>query len=94
MTSARFIADIGRDPQVGLTFAGRQEPARQARHLHPIAGSAQVIRDKAAFAEHWIDDLDAGSRTGIDTPGMVMLKISAQRVHYWDGEESGEVSLG
>ena len=52
-----------------------------------------MIRDKAAFAEHWIDDLDRWFPDGIETPGMVMLKVSAQRIHYWDGEESGEVAV-
>lgn len=91
---ARFIAEIGRDPQVGLSFAGAKSLLGKPGIFIHIAGTAQVIRDKAAFAEHWIDDLDRWFPDGIETPGMVMLKVSAQRIHYWDGEESGEVAVG
>lgn len=27
------------------------------------------------------------------TPGIVLIKVRAQRVHYWDGEDSGDVKL-
>jgi general stress protein 26 len=90
---ARFIGEIGRDPHVGLGFSGAKSLLGKPGIFIHIAGRAQVIRDKAAFAEHWVEDLERWFPEGIDTPGMVMLKVSAQRVHYWDGEESGEVSL-
>ena len=30
---------------------------------------------------------------GIETPGLVLLKVHASRLHYWDGEDEGEVKL-
>ncbi len=92
--SARSIAEIERDPHVGLAFSGAKSLLGKPGIFINIAGRAQVIRDKGAFAEHWVADLERWFPEGIDTPGMVMLKVSAQHVHYWDGEENGEVSLG
>ena len=35
----------------------------------------------------------AGFEQGIDTPGVVLVKVHATRIHYWDGEDEGEVPL-
>lgn len=56
-----------------------------------VEGEASIIRDKAAFADHWSADIDRWLPDGIDTPGMALIKVHAVRVHYWDGEEEGEV---
>ena len=53
-----------------------------------------MIHDKAAFAEHRDKSLDRWFPQGVDTPGTVMIAVAAQRVHYWDGEEEGEVAVG
>jgi general stress protein 26 len=58
-----------------------------------VEGTAEVIRDKARFADHWDSSLDRWFPQGIDTPGAVMLQVSAGRIHYWDGEDEGEVTL-
>ncbi len=84
---SRTVADIGRDPQVALAFQGD-------KHFQvAVEGRAEVIRDKSAFAEHWTPDLDYWFKDGIDTPNLAMLRVRAVRVHYWDGEDEGEVKL-
>lgn len=52
-----------------------------------------AVRDKARFAEHWDKDLDVWFEDGIDTPGLVMIHVKAERIHYWDGKDDGEVVL-
>lgn len=84
---SRMVDDIEADPKVSLAFQGEDG------FSVAVEGDAEVIRDKTAFEEHWNPDLDQWFEDGIDTPGVVMLKVSATRVHYWDGEESGEVGL-
>jgi len=83
----RMVDDIGRDPTVSLAFNGRDH------FCVAVEGKASVIRDKAAFEAHWTPDLDHWFEDGIDTPGIVMLKVHADRVHYWAGEENGEVRV-
>lgn len=92
--SARFVADIGKDAKVGLTFSGAPSLLGKPGIFIGIAGTATISRDKAAFAEHWNADLERWFEQGIDTPGMVLLRIHADRVHYWDGEENGDVKVG
>ena len=91
--TAGFIGDVGRDPKVGLTFAGAKSLLGKPGIFIGIEGTASIIRDKGEFAEHWVDSLERWFPEGIDTPGMVMLRVQAGRVHYWDGEDEGEVKL-
>ena len=58
-----------------------------------VEGRAELIRDKARFADHWTKDLDRWFEQGVDTPGLVMIEVEAKRIHYWDGEDEGEVRL-
>jgi general stress protein 26 len=83
----RMVDDIKRDPQVGLAFQGAKA------FLVAIEGKAELIRDKKEFEKHWSPDIDKWFKDGIDTEGLVMIKVSAERAHYWDGEAEGEVSL-
>jgi general stress protein 26 len=84
---SRMISDIKRDPKVSLSFQGKKG------FMVAVEGDAEVIRDKKAFEEHWTADLDDWFKDGADTKGLVMIKVHATRVHYWDGEETGEVKL-
>ncbi len=91
--SARMVADIGRNPKVGLSFQGSKGLLGSPPFMIAVEGRAEVIRDRAAFEEHWTSDLDYWFKDGIDTAGLVMIKVRASRVHYWNGEENGEVVL-
>jgi general stress protein 26 len=84
---SRMVADIERDPKVSLAFQG--EDAFSVA----VEGEAELIRDKQAFQAHWNADLDDWFEDGPETEGVVMIKVRATRVHYWDGEENGEVKL-
>ena len=90
---ARTIADIGRDPQVGLTFSGKPGLLGRPPVFVAIEGRADLIRDCAQFEAHWTGDLDRWFPQGTETPGMVLIKVHANRIHYWDGEEQGEVPV-
>lgn len=83
----QMIADIERDPKVALAFQGENA------FSVAVEGEAELIRDKHAIEEHWNADLDEWFEDGPQTQGVVMIKVHATRVHYWDGEENGEVKL-
>ena len=83
---SRMVADIERDPKVSLAFQGKHA------FFVAVEGDAGLIRDKAEFKDHWNPDLDRWFEQGIDTPGLVMIKVHATRIHYWDGEDSGEIT--
>jgi general stress protein 26 len=58
-----------------------------------VQGEAKLIRDKKAFEAHWVDDLERWFEDGVDTEGLVLIKVHANRIHYWDGESEGEVAI-
>lgn len=88
-----MVSDISRDPHVGLSFLGSSGLLGMRPFFVAVEGTARIIRDKTAFAEHWTKDLNAWFREGLDTPGLVMIQVSADRIHYWDGEDEGELRL-
>lgn len=88
-----MVSDIERDPKVGLSLQGSAGLLKQRPFFAAIEGRADLIRDKGQFQAHWNSDLDRWFEQGIDTPGLVMIKVHAERAHYWDGEDEGEVTL-
>ena len=91
--TAAFVDEIARDPKVGLTFAGAKSLLGKPGIFIGVGGQASLVRDKSEFAAHWVDSLERWFPDGIETPGMVMLKVEASHLHYWDGEDGGEVRL-
>ena len=93
---SHMAKDIAANPNVGLSYQGDAGLlgviGKPGAFVH-VEGRASLIRDKAVFAEHWQNSLDRWYPQGIDTPGMVMIKVHAGRIHYWDGEDEGEVSV-
>ncbi|MDO6415880.1 pyridoxamine 5'-phosphate oxidase family protein [Sphingomonas sp. BIUV-7] len=90
---SRMVRDIAADPQVGLSFLGKSGLLGMRPFFVAVEGEAALIRDKSAFAAHWTKDLDRWFAQGVDTPGLVLIKVHAARVHYWDGEDEGELRV-
>jgi general stress protein 26 len=90
---ARTERDIERDPQVGLSFAGPKGLLGKPPLFISVEGKAELIREKSAFQEHWTKDLEIWFKEGVDTPGLVLIKVHASRIHYWDGTDEGEVAV-
>ncbi len=89
--NARSVADIEADPCVGLTFQGVGSPTGRPPLFVAVQGRAEVIRDRAMFRKHWVPDLERWFEDGVETEGMVLLKVHADRLHYWNGGEEGEI---
>ncbi|MGA9582168.1 MAG: pyridoxamine 5'-phosphate oxidase family protein [Allosphingosinicella sp.] len=87
------VADIESDPQVGLAYQAKSGMLGMRPFFLTIQGRAELIRDKSRFAEHWTKDLDRWFEQGVDTPGLTLIKVEAQRLHYWDGYDEGELKL-
>jgi general stress protein 26 len=87
------IKDITADPNVGLSFQGKSGALGLKPFFITIEGYAELIREKNQFAEHWTSDLDEWFKDGVDTPGLVLIKVHANRIHYWAGYDQGEVAL-
>lgn len=91
--SAHTISDIERDPKVGLSFQGKGGLLGKPPIFIAVEGHAELIRERAAFDEHWTKDLDYWFENGADTPGVVLIKVHASRIHYWNGKHEGELRV-
>ena len=93
---AGMVAEIDANSQVGVTYAGSAGLAgmlgKPGAFIH-LRGQATLVRDKGQIAAHWEKSLDRWYAQGKDTPGIVMIRVHASSIHYWDGEAEGEVSL-
>ena len=87
------VSDIKRDPEVALSFQAGKGLFGKPGLMIAIEGRAELIHDKAAFEAHWTTDLDRWFEQGVSTPGLVLIKVHATRIHYWDGEDQGEVGV-
>ena len=91
--SARSVHDIAANAQVSLSFLGSSGVLGLGPLFVAVEGKAALIRDKDQFAAHWTKDLDRWFSQGVDTPELVLIKVHADRVHYWDGEEEDEITV-
>jgi len=89
----RTVADIEGDPRVGLAYQSKSGMLGMRPFFLTVEGQAELIRDKGQFAAHWTKDLDRWFERGIETPGLTLIKVSAERLHYWDGHDEGELVL-
>ena len=90
---SRKITEIEGIDAVSLTFTAPPSLLGKPGIFIAVEGVASLVRDKAALEEHWIPDLERWFPDGVDTPGIVLIKVSASSIRYWDGKENGEVVL-
>ena len=90
---SRTCSDVHKDPNVNMAMQGKSGFLGAPPLFISIEGKAEIILDKAMFEKHWTPDLERWWKDGIDTPGLALLKVHATRIHYWDGEDEGEIKL-
>lgn len=85
------IRDIEADERVSLSFTGKPGVNSKSHFFVTVHGRAELIRDRQVFNDHWTADLDNWFDQGPETPGLVMIKVRAERIRYWDGADQGEL---
>lgn len=84
----RKIRQIETDPTVMLDFNGEKDWVS-------LRGTARLHRnDKALFEEHWSKDIDRWFPEGIDTPGLVLIQVTASEAELFGASGEGIVRLG
>lgn len=71
--------EIEREHFVNVAFAN---PEKQA--YVSLSGTAELIKDRAELEKHWTPSLDIWFPDGIDTPGVVLIKVEAISAEYWE----------
>lgn len=91
--SALMVRDIAADPRVNLSYQGKSGLLGMRPFFLAVEGRADLIRDKAQFAAHWTKGLERWWPQGMDTSGLVLIRVAGERAHYWDGEDEAELTL-
>ncbi len=81
------VKELEKNPAVILNFEGKND-----LYLS-VAGKAKLIRNKTAFAEHWVKDLDRWFKDGIDSKGLVLIHVKGTKIHYWQREKEGKINI-
>lgn len=89
---SRKVSEIRADAAVTLTFTGAGGMLGGPPLFVTVEGAASLIDDKTTFEEHWTKDLDRYFPEGIDTPGVMMIKVHAERIRYWHGGDEGTIA--
>jgi len=91
--SSSKVSQIRGDECVTLTFTAPPSLLGKPGIFIAVSGAAEISDDKARFEEHWTGSLDRWFPEGVETPGIVLIRVSAETIQYWDGEDSGTISL-
>jgi general stress protein 26 len=58
-----------------------------------VNGKARLIKDKIIWKKHWDESLNQWFKKGIDTPGLVLIAVTAVHIKYWDKYKEGDIEL-
>lgn len=81
------VKHIEKSPQVELNFSDPEGS------WISVSGRAKIIRSRSRMEAHWIDELQQWFKKGLDTPGIVLLQVSAKNIRYWLGNKEGEIKV-
>lgn len=82
------VREVRREQHVNVSYA---DPDGQ-RYVS-VAGTAQVVHDRAKAAELWNPMLKAWFPGGLDDPDLALLRIRVEKAEYWDSPSSKMVQL-
>lgn len=83
----RTVNDLRASGEVSLIFVGKDE------FWLAVEGKGVVIRERSAMEAHWSESMAQWFEEGLETSGLVMIEVKADRAHYWDGHDGGEIAL-
>ncbi|MEO5984458.1 MAG: pyridoxamine 5'-phosphate oxidase family protein [Ferruginibacter sp.] len=81
------VKDISVQPHVVLSFEGPEKLQLS------VTGKATLIRSRSKMEPHWVKSLNQWFKDGLDTEGIVMIRVKAVRVRWWQGEKDGELKV-
>lgn len=77
------VAQISAEAQVNVAFSDTKNKSWTS-----IAGRAEIVHDRAKAEELYTPTLKAWFPSGLDTPGLTMIKVHADTAEYWERPSS------
>lgn len=81
--SSHKVSEVLQDQRVCLAYA---HPGKQ--NYVSVSGTAKLVRDPAAIAQHWSEPLRTWFPKGKDDPDLGLLAVKVQQAEYWDAPSS------
>lgn len=81
------VAQIRRNPQVNVSFTTKEDA------WVSVAGSAEVVDDRAKAAQLWNPFLKVWFPDGLDTPTLTLIRVHAESAEYWDAPHGKAITL-
>ena len=81
--------EIGSDEHVNISYV---DP-RRGRYVS-VSGRASIERDRARTESLWRPELAAWFPSGVDDPGVALLRITVTDAEYWDSPAGAVNRLG
>jgi general stress protein 26 len=82
-TATDLWENIAHNPKVNVSFA---EPADNM--YVSVSGTAERVVDRARIGQLWDPALAAWFPNGADDPHVVLVRVAARTVHFWDSKEN------
>lgn len=86
--SAPKVGEVEQEQHVNVSFA---RPDKQ--HYVSVSGRARLVRERAKIEELWNPAYKAWFPEGLDDPDLALLKVSAEKAEYWEGNSSAVAHL-
>jgi general stress protein 26 len=86
--SAPKVEEVEQDQHVNVSYSN---PEKQ--HYVSVSGMARLVRDRQKIEELWNPAYKAWFPEGLDDPDLALLKVSADKAEYWDGQSSAVAHL-
>lgn len=77
------VRQIRAEPKVNVSLSNDKQSEWTS-----IAGSAEVVRDGAKAEQLWSKPLETWFPDGLDTRGLVLIKVHGETAEYWDASSS------
>ena len=87
-TSSFLIQQVRQNPKVHVTFADSGKNKFLTAHA-----MASEVQDIKKMQELWDPTLKAWFKEGLETPGIVLLKLRMDDAEYWDSPNSAVVRI-
>lgn len=78
------VKQIEKDHKVGLFYQSKDTLFIECY------GTATIVKDADTLKDKWVDNLLQWFPEGVETPGICLIKVSANRIKFWDNEDEGE----
>lgn len=86
--SSPKVDELQHDNRVNLALA---DPS--AHKFISVSGRAEIVRDMAKAKELWNPTYKAWFPKGLDDPGLILVKVKAERAEFWDSPSGKVVQL-